>query len=102
MLVAIKYLHLHYNENINLEAIAEILGVSTTHAGRLFKKETGMSFRAYLTDIRIRKAEQLLKSGKYRVYEVSYMVVYQTIQYFSESFKNITGKKPSDYTNGSD
>ena len=67
------------------------------YLSRLFKQETGTAFSAYVTQIRIEKAVELLKSGNYKIYEVSEMTGYQTVQYFSKAFKKVTGKNPKDY-----
>lgn len=43
------------------------------------------------------QAIRLLRTGEYKIYEVSEMVGYQTVQYFSKVFKKETGKNPKDY-----
>lgn len=92
----IAYMEDHYQEDISLSIMAERLNLSIIYMCQLFKKEVGVTFKTYLTGIRIREAQRLLKSGKYKVYEVSNMVGYQTVQYFSKVFKQETGKYPSD------
>lgn len=94
---AIRYIQAHYYEDISLNSLSEHLGISPLYVSQLFKKEVGINLMTYITRYRIRVAEELLKSGNYKVYEVSEMVGYQTVQYFSNSFKKETGKKPSEY-----
>ena len=94
---ALKHVHSHLDKDISLEDIASIISVSSVYAGQLFKKEMGISFSKYLTQIRIEKAKTLLKSSNYKIYEISEMVGYKTVQYFSNIFKKITGVNPSDY-----
>ncbi len=96
----IQYLNTHFGEDIDIADIAELLYVSETHAGRLFKQEVGESLHTYLTNIRIRKAVELLSSGQYLVNEVSDLVGFRSLPYFSETFKSVTGKRPSDYLAG--
>lgn len=93
----ILYLQNHYQENITLTDIAEHVGITPLYVSQLFKKEVGMNLMTYLTKCRIGEAKKLLKTGNYKVYEVSEMVGYQTVQYFSNCFKKETGKKPSEY-----
>lgn len=93
----LQYIRLHYSENISLQDLSEKLGVSSLYVSQLFKKEVGINLMSYITSYRINIAVQLLKSGKYKIYEVSEMVGYQTVQYFSSCFRKETGKKPSDY-----
>lgn len=95
---AIKHIRKNYNKDITLEELAEVMGVSVIYASQLFKKEVGESFKTYLTGYRMQKAKELLESGKYKIYEVSEMVGYQTVQYFCQTFKRLTGKNPGEYS----
>jgi YesN/AraC family two-component response regulator len=94
---ALKYLHKNLDCDISLEDIARVMQVSPVYAGQLFKKDMGVSFNKYLASARIEKSKVLLKSGKYKIYEISAMVGYSTVQYFSSIFKKATGVSPSDY-----
>lgn len=71
--------------------------MNAVYLGQLFKKEMLIPFKQYLTEIRIEKAKELLRSGEYKVYQVSGMVGYQTTQYFSTVFKKVTGVSPAEY-----
>ncbi|EMS70072.1 response regulator transcription factor [Ruminiclostridium cellobioparum] len=93
----IKYIHEHYQEEVNLSDLSRKLDISVIYISQLFKREVGMNFSSYLTKVRMDKAVELLETGNYKVYEVSEMVGYQTIQYFSKMFKKETGKMPSDF-----
>lgn len=93
----IKYIQEHYQEEVSLSDLSQKLDLSMIYISQLFKKEVGMTFSSYLTKVRMDKAVELLNSGSYKVYEVSEMVGYQTIQYFSKIFKKETGKNPSDF-----
>ena len=93
----LKYINSNLEKDISLEDIAEIMKVSPVYAGKLFKKELGISFNKYLMQVRIERAKALLKSGDYKIYEISTIVGYNTVQYFSSIFKKATGVSPKDY-----
>ncbi len=93
----LQFVKEHYQEGIGLTEVAKELHMNPMYLSRLFKQETGTAFSAYVTQIRIEKAVELLKSGNYKIYEVSEMTGYQTVQYFSKAFKKVTGKNPKDY-----
>ena len=93
----IHFLNEHYSENIGLNEIAGKMGVSAIYLSQLFKKETGLNFSAYLTKVRIDKAKELLRSGDKKIYEISEIVGYQTVQYFNKVFKKETGKTPKEF-----
>ncbi len=95
---AIEYIEKHYSDpDITIAGLAESLGVSDGHISRLFKSETDMGLNNYLTRYRIRKAMDMLKDVQVKVYEVAEKVGYQDIAYFSNTFKKLTGKTPSEY-----
>ncbi|MBE5823176.1 MAG: response regulator [Butyrivibrio sp.] len=95
---AIEYIEDHYpDSDFSLGALAESMSVSEGHISRLFKAETDISINNYLTKYRIRMAMDYLKDVQVKVYEVAEKVGYQDIAYFSNTFKKLVGKTPSDY-----
>jgi AraC-like DNA-binding protein/KaiC/GvpD/RAD55 family RecA-like ATPase len=96
---AIKFLENNYNKDLSLSDIAKAVNLSPSHFNRLFKENTGYSCINYLTNLRIKKAEQLLKNVKYNVSEVAYKVGYTDPLYFSRIFKKYIGVSPIDYKN---
>ncbi|WP_024866052.1 response regulator transcription factor [Butyrivibrio sp. FCS014] len=95
---AITYIEEHYPDvDFSLGKLAESMSVSEGHISRLFKSETDQSINNYLTRYRIKKAMDYLKDVNVKVYEVAEKVGYQDIAYFSNTFKKLVGKNPSDY-----
>ena len=95
---AIDYIEKNYADPcFSVSGLAETLGVSEGHISRTFKAETEMGINSYLTRYRIRKAMEILKDVQVKVYEAAGMVGYQDIAYFSNTFKKLVGKTPSDY-----
>ena len=67
----------------------------------LFKKIkaiTGMTANDFVKSLRLKKATELLQENRYTVYEIAYMVGYESSKYFSREFKKQFGKTPSEYT----
>ena len=77
------------------ESAADWFGFNKDYFGRLFKSKVGMTFGIFYKSFRIRYASRLLSSGRYRVYEVSEMLGFSSVDYFSNVFKKLTGKTPS-------
>lgn len=96
---AVQYIDTHYAQNISLNEVASHVGLSAEYLSRLFKDEAGMTYTSYLTSVRMRRAEQLLCEGKYRVYEVAQLVGYPNLSYFSTLFKKRFGVNPFEYQN---
>ncbi len=87
------------DDNTSLSSTAEHVSVSTGYLSALFKKETGVNFIEYLTNVRMEKAMQLLKSTDKKTYEIAYETGFANPHYFSISFKKYCGQSPSDYRN---
>lgn len=92
-----KYIEEHFNENLQLEDVAEQVYLAPTYFGVWFKKETGDSFNSYLTSVRMEKAKKLLQDIQYNISEIAGMVGYQDKRYFSRLFKKIVGVTPKEY-----
>jgi two-component system response regulator YesN len=63
----------------------------------VFGQETSQTFREYLTEIRIKKAKELLRMTTKRSAESSYQVGYSDPHYFSYVFRKNTGLSPTEF-----
>lgn len=93
-----QYVSEHYAQSISFGDIAKRLGLSRNYLSHLFKRETGTSFMSYLTHYRINRSKELLKTGRYMVYEVGEMVGCPDPAYFSRLFKQIANVSPLEYS----
>lgn len=94
---AMAYIREHYMEDVGLNETAARLDVSPIYLSHLFKKEAEITFSAYITRLRIERAKELLRQGDKKIYEISELVGYQTVQYFTKVFKRETGKTPGEF-----
>ncbi len=91
-----EYIQNNYMNEVKLSAIAEMLSVSQEHLSRVFKQETGIGFKEYLTVCRLQKAEEMLKHEPGRaVSEVAYACGFNDGNYFSYKFKKAYGISPT-------
>ena len=63
----------------------------------VFSQETGCTFKEYLTEIRIRRAKELLRTTPLRSADIAYEVGYNDPHYFSYVFRKNTGLTPSEF-----
>lgn len=92
------YVHNNYrDENLSLDSICKVLGVSNSYFSSVFKKETGNSFIGYVTDYRMDKAARLLIETNEKSYIIAKSVGYTDPNYFSYVFKRQFGVSPSKY-----
>ncbi|MNR07935.1 HTH-type transcriptional regulator YesS [compost metagenome] len=89
-------IHRHYQENLKLEALADVFTYSSAYLGKLFKNSTGLSFNSYLDKVRIGKAKELLDQGC-KIHQAASEAGFSDVDYFREKFKKIEGISPSEY-----
>lgn len=93
-----KYIKENYQrDELSIDEIAKKLFVNYAHLSFIFKRETGVTINEYLTEIRIKKAKQLIDGGNTLVLDVSRRVGYADANYFGKCFKKYYGLAPSKY-----
>ena len=80
-----------------VRSLAERLHVSESTLSKRFKQETGMTAGAYLEQVLMRKACQLLLATDYSLSRIAEELDFTDQFYFSRSFKHYTGVPPSVY-----
>ena len=98
----IRYIHGHYKEpDLSIQEIAGTVHLSVGYLSSIFRKETGMTIKNYLTELRINKARELLEKDEMKIGDVSRMVGYRSSQYFSQAFYKSVGVLPTEYRRNS-
>ena len=93
----LDFMHLHYNEDISLNQLAEIIHVNPSYLSTIFKKVYGDTIFNHLNQYRIEQAKTLLIQNNAKLYEIATLVGYSDAAYFSNLFKKHTGYTPSEY-----
>ena len=95
----VAYIKENYALDISLAAMAKMHFVSAEHLSRTFKRETGFGFSEYLTLVRLRQAEYLLKDRADKsISEIAYLCGFNDSNYFSDKFKKAYGVSPLKYS----
>lgn len=97
ILKSIEYIKNHYNNEITLEEVAGYVCVSSYYFSKIFKEYTGKNYVDYITELRIEKAKEMLKSGETSIKDICFEVGYNDPNYFSRVFKKVEGVTPSEF-----
>ncbi len=90
-----QYIDNHFQEKISIEELAQVANLSRYHFSRLFKEMTNKTPNEYLNQIRINKAETLLKYSDMNVTEVALSTGFSDPNYFSRLYKKYKRVTPS-------
>lgn len=82
---------------LSVSGLATKAGVSETYFRREFKKCFGVSPIDYIRSVRIENSKLMLKSGLYQISEIATECGFDSISYFSATFKKLCGITPSQY-----
>lgn len=83
-------------DDINLAEVARHCCVSEGHLSRIFHHATGLTFREYLTQVRIERAKSLLLNSGKNVTEIAYESGFQSLSQFHRVFRKIHGVSPGE------
>lgn len=92
-----RYIREHYQEDISLPLLADLVNISPVYLSRLFKKEEGINFLDYLNQYRLEVSKKLLLDIRLSIIEVAVLSGFRQTKYFSRMFKKAAGITPSEY-----
>lgn len=89
------------NENINtalrFSDIVKYANISETALKTTFSNRMGMGIMHYFNTMKIEKAKILIREEQFNFTQISALLGYDSIHYFSRQFKRLTGMSPSEY-----
>lgn len=94
-----KHMHAHYDRNDSMAYYADMCHLSVSRFSHVFKEHTGKTPKAYLLEIRISVAKQLLRTTNLSVADIAGVVGFDDANYFSRMMKRHTGHSPGHYRN---
>ena len=93
----------HYNEDINRpqenfsQRLEQEIGRDYSYISNLFSTTEGTTIEKFMIQQKVEKIKELLKYGELTINEISFELNYNSPQYLSNQFKQITGMRPSQY-----
>lgn len=92
-----EYINNHPEEKLTLEYLANRVGYSVYHLSRKFRQEMGCTLVEYMQDIKIQRAQFLLRTTENTVEDIASQLHFGSSGYFTSVFHKKTGMPPSEY-----
>lgn len=94
-----QYVKKHLDKKLTVSEIAKMIPVSSSYLSTLFRKNTGKHLVEYISAEKMKRAKEYIREGKYTFTQISEMLGFNSIHYFSKLFKKQVGITPSEYSN---
>lgn len=85
--------------DLQMPEVAKHLNMSYSSFRHLFKKYTGLSPTQYFINLKIHLAKRMLQNSNTSIKEISYILNFETQEYFAKLFKKKTGMSPTEFRN---
>ena len=99
--LAKKYIAKSLNKNISRKSVAEQVHLNEEYFSRLFRQQTGLTFKDYVLTEKMNAAKKLLRNSKLSISIIASKVGYDNFSHFSKMFKKLTNQTPQEYRKGS-
>ena len=93
----IRYMDKHLDKILTLDEIAAEFGLSKSYISSIFQKYARHSVMSFFTNLKMKRACDLLRSSALYIYEIAQQLGYIDVFYFSRAFKKTVGVSPKKY-----
>ena len=94
---AVLFVHRNFASGIGLESVASHVGLTPSYFSDLFHKELGITFKAYLDDVKFSYAKKLLKYTSLPIEEIYFRSGFCDYANFARRFKQRCSMTPKEY-----
>jgi AraC family transcriptional regulator len=90
-----EYMVAYLDQPISLSDLAAVCGISVPHFTRAFRQAIRKSPHAFLMDLRLQKAKELLEQTQFSIASIALSCGFAQPQYFATQFRRKVGLTPS-------
>jgi AraC-like DNA-binding protein len=91
------YINTHYKDEIRLDDLAQLVGMTPTAFSRFFRLRTGKALSEYIVDVRLGNAARRLVNTTDSVSEICYTCGFNTLSNFNRLFRKRKGCNPTEF-----
>lgn len=92
-----QHIYAHYDKELSVEQLAELVNLAPSYLSFLFKKETGENLSKYIKNYRMEKAKEMLEETHSKIVNIALAVGYPNVSYFCQSFREYFGVSPQKF-----
>ena len=92
--LAMEYIEEHYREELNLNVMAELVGLNPVYFSKYFKDTTGMGFNAYVNSVRMKHALEDLMAENMSIADAASYNGFPNVKSFENACKRSYGLTP--------
>ncbi|WP_211746044.1 response regulator [Paenibacillus sp. Marseille-Q4541] len=92
-----NFIKQHLDHDLSLQMVAERFFYNPSYLSRLFKTKLNKNYMTYVTELRIRYAQEYLRDPNLLISDVSNMCGYKSYKHFVKTFRNVTHMTPTHY-----
>jgi AraC-like DNA-binding protein len=92
-----SYVRDHLSDQLSLNELARLLGISVRHLSRTVREAKGMSVQRWIAECRISEARRLLAQTNLPVHEIALRSAFQSAAAFSTAFRAASGFAPGEF-----
>lgn len=93
-----NYMMDHISGNVSIEQLMKCSGLNRMGVNRIFKANYEVSPIQYFIKLKIELAKKYLREDNYNITQISELLGYSSVHYFSLQFKKTTGMSPTEYS----
>ncbi len=94
----VNYMLDHISRNITIDELVRYSGSNKTTIAKVFRNTFNMSIMEYFINLKVDAAKKYLREDNYNISQISDLLGYSGIHYFSRQFKKVTGMSPTEYS----
>ncbi|TCS43161.1 PocR ligand-binding domain-containing protein [Reinekea marinisedimentorum] len=94
---ALEFINEHFRQKIYLDEMAYLCNISPSYFSKIFKREMGLNFSAYINQVKLSEAKRMLETTEEPIVNISLDLGFDDCGYFIKVFKKQVGRTPASY-----
>lgn len=93
----LKFINESIYDCLDIQTICDKFSISSSKLHLLFRSNLDTTVKLYINNLKLKKSKELIKETNYTISEISEILGFNSIHYFSNKFKKVYGFSPSEY-----